>query len=1513
MTQTAQIIVVAAITGATSTTPRCVVRWALGNSGRELPQPDDVFDVTLAVDSTTVHQQSVSPMNYVMLDPSRRKAPDLYPNESEPWSVVNVPQGPIDPADADSEDLAGKAVGIIHLLGPTAPPRLRFRISRVLYRAFAAVSQGRPELAAISPQKWGDAAVRFADLLVRSRIRPRHLPSLLVREYGELQRGGAAVLLDAKGAKLAPSEYAALVMSAVAFPGVVSRLEQVAEHSNNVREHIRLAGLQGGSLVDYWSDPFNQGRPVEEERGRTWPASEMVGCGCHIDLAPAQLKTWAAGTHPLSVTVKHRTRSGKTDFNSLVAEEFRIVQDIWLAADTRSWGSATSEELSPARMAMALKYGSSHPPLPPTAARVDWGMVRVELEKLNNSATGKDVPTEPTISFRTGDSRIEICIDRPPPPTLSIKDNSAPKEERTGAAYNVYGVWEGLPQFQACFDDPKKNPTLAELRPWLLTRRYSYAKDLKPAFPDLNGAAHPSLQCLIESPCWHPLLKRPDVMENENDVDTTPLPDVGGVGDAVFVFDLRAGMALPATARAPKGWDSGAPMAMSWKPDLDRELAKVKGSRPQRYRFWVTAVDAFEQESEPCPVATEDRDLGEASNSIFEPRRRSPLGAAPGGALIGCRYDESAKKLSIDFETPFDRQVSDQPPASGIPSIRVDSSELDATIVVFRRLLLPQPPEALTLRAQSVTLPQLPQWHQLEAELAPDRWRAWTMTTISAPDKDDLWSTTFQLQEDDLGWEYRFAVSFGVKSSRRGFWAKSAVGAGGQGLRSVTLVKSVDGKYPPPSQQPIVLIPETPADAQVSLSNGCVVGDPKLPWWPEITASKFTPALPIAAPPGVRRDLILQRLIDRAYVDGNQPVDKEQWGGEQLTKGQVAMCVAALDRTRTNDASIPQADAPELATLRWLLARDFRSTDVGRLKQHASIGFRGLVRIDWKYRPRSVRNPATKYAEAAAFRVYGVAGPQDPVESANYATATGGAVPISVGSARYKVTPNKGSEAEWLTIKLRPTLAVLRGRVGTFWAAVTKFEPDAGGYILDLKPKDGILPPGSVEIHLFAAQPLADVPSGGFDHEAFYSFYAPAPGGVATMFVWWVTGVSAAGKESQLTEISPAQWQELERSVEPPPVSQLSVRPGNTPPDFMDPVEYAKWMPDSVDSLDDAQQYPRVVLSWQAPAEHFPLEIRRIEEQIARPTAKVASSARSAWEAINTIEGLRDQSPIQLGDLEALKNWFIGEQVAVPDLPTEFWTVFQPPGTFKTDGVVKIDEQSLLDSVVQSATDPAYRPAWIDYFGRNGDTISAMDANWQFRYQLCTYIDLGPKAGAQRWLYSTPTPWSASVIPDRPPIRVVKGTLSPKLTQAQKARVVFDLHALLTPQLRAERLTVDDVAWEYRVVVRRRLPSAGLIDGPQPWIDVGKPVRLRLSDSRRSAGEVIDDDVDRSWPGHCPEFVYRIFVQEFMEIYDAAGKHVSERLVRAYETSQVEDIPIRLEAPTSEHEEIEMHQRIEIF
>lgn len=1512
MTQDPNKIVAVAAVLRPESGPYCVVRWTLGAQGSELPHLDDVFDVSLSVAGAVVAQTSVGPMGYAMLDPSRREAPDLYPKEPIPWWVAVQPTGPINPADADTEDLKGKAIGVAHILGPTATPRLRFRAARVLIAAFSAARSEEPQLRRLPDVDLVESAVQLAEILIRSRVRPRHLPQLAVREMRELHaKRGEPILLDSGRRGLAQSAHVALVLRALTVPGVVQRLEEVVEQSSSVREHIRVAGLQGGTMVDYWDDPTNSGAPHNDaNRGALWPAAELVGCGCRIPLSLDQVQEWARGNDPLLVTVTHRARTSRTtNLGQLTIDWFRTEREIWLDSDRLDWGRVTSEELTPGRLRLALSSArSSHPPYPPRAARIDWGMVRVDLKPIVDSATSKVVPTQSSMSFRTGDARIEIAIERPLPPPLIQRqgaDGVLAGDERTGAAYNIYGVWEGAPGFQSYFDDPATNPDLATLRPWLITRRYGFAKDLKQAFPDVGGVAHPKLQRLIDFPPWHPLLKRPDRLYSETEPDTTALPDTGGVGDAIFTFDLRTGMALPASARPPKGWEPGAPMALAWRPELDRELIMAASGRPQRYRFWVTAVDAFEQESEPLPVTTHDEDLGESPNTIFAPRRRSPLGPPPGGDALTCKFDAPNKRLLITFETPFQRQVSDQSGSASVTD-RVDSTTIEGRIVLFRRLLLANTPPDLGIASLTgPPLPNLPQWRALAQDLSAQRWKPWQVEAVAGPTVGHQWIKSVDLGEDDLGWEYLAAVGVQVKSAHRAFWAKGVVAENGSGRRLTLVGQRPDGSYPLPADQPVVRISETPADSPIATAKSCMVSDPKAPWWPDITAFRVVRALPVTAPPAIRRDLILQRLLDRNFVEGGQPIGKVVWGDETLTIGQVASSVAALERTRATDPSLPPVDSDAMAAARRLLARDFRLDPGGRLRQHASIGFRGLACIEWTYTPRSVRTSATKRAEAAAFRVYVAMAPEDDGDSTNFATVIGRISRVGSSGQIFSVVITKGDVDGWTTIASRPTLVAVGPGAQVQWASVVSAVKTGSTYRVELrKDGQGNLPAGPVEARFFAAQPLEDVASGSINAISRHMFFAPISGGGPTCFAWWVTGVSAAGTESPVDLIAPMNLRRLPRTVEPPPVDGLSVRPGVRPSDALNPNQHGAWIPTTIKTTNDAAHYPRTVLTWRAPQEPLFLEIRRVEQQIARPALRGMGSDPSAWEAILTIEGLADGLAIEKVNLTSLAAWLAGLQIQAPDVESGYWRVFPPGSGLKPQGVIQLDEAELFSAQAAGAD---RRPAWIDYFGRNDDTVSAMDANWEFRYQLCTYVDLGVGAGAQRWLYSTPTPWSPFVIPDRPPIRVYSaGAAVRHETQDYKGSVVFLLKAVLTSRLRAEARALDDVSWEYRVIVRRQLPSAGISDNAPPWIDIGNPVRLRIDDEKKSIQHLVDDEIDRSWPGHEPKVVYRVFVQEFMET--PAG----ERLVRAYETSEADDIQITLEAPTSAANEIQMHKSIEI-
>lgn len=1510
-----KLVTVAAVCRPEQGDPYCVVRWSLGASGSELPRLDDKFDVSLSVGGNVVAQRVVSPLGYAMLDPSRREAPDLYPTEKTPWWVAVKPTGPIDPSHADTEDLSGRAIGVAHILEPTAPARLRMRGARVLYAAFQLVRANVKAFSGISDIELTRSAVAFTEILLQTRTQPRHLPQLLAREYRDMQaKRGSPTLLAFERSGSAHLAHAALVLNAIAMPGVAQRLDEVIGQSMNVREHIRVAALQGGSMIDYWDDPANLGLPrSDSERGRLWPAAELIGCGCRMPIALSDLRAWATGADNLLVTVAHRQREYRlADIEQLAANGFKNTQDIWLDSDISSWASSTSEELTPSRLKLALSQArSSHPAQAPSGARVDWTMVRVDLDEVIDPATRKAVPTDTSLTFRTGDARVEIVIQRPKLPPLARRDTANADEERSGAAYNVYGVWEGAPGFDAYFNDPKADPDLAQLRPWLLTKRYNFAKDLKEAFPDVAGKTHPKLQEILESPPWHPHLKRPDLLRNETTADTTSLPDTGSPGDAIYTLDLRTGMNLPAHARPAKGWEVSAPAAVDWHPGLNRELQPVPHGRPQRYRFWVTAVDAFDQESRPCPVLTHDDDLQEEETTIFEPKRRSPLAAPPGGAALACHFVVKSSQLQIKFETPFERQISDQ--ASTSPPKRVAASEIEARVILFRRILLERFSDAKVLSPDMSLLPDLPQWKALARDLARDRWVPWRALSVSPPTVGDAWTTSVQLEDGDLGWEYLAAVGMQVKTTSRAFWAKSIVEDGTSGRRCDIIISDASGVYPRPEDRPFLLVNETPADSPVSLFKPCMVSDGRSPLWPEVSAYRVAGALPVSAPPGIRRDIILQRLLERSFVDQGQPVPKVSWGDEELTVGQATLSEAALKRTWLNDQRLPEPTSEDLAATRRLLAKDFHKESSGKLRQHASIGFRGLACLEWTYTPRSKRTSATKMAEATVFRVYSVQAPLDPAAATNFATGIATLTRNAQGDGSFTGSFTKGDKETWEAITKRPTLVALGPVANPAWASVVFTSGTFGRCEIKLRPHGvSTLPAGPVEARFYVAQPLDDVASGGIDEISHHKFYAPIGGGGRSFFGWWVTGVSAAGLESPPGAISPMQGEVLSLTVEPPPVFDLVARPAVRAADVMNPTQSRKWMPKAIQTLNDAKHYPRTVISWRTPSEpDLNLEIRRIEEQISRGTGKAQDlAARTAWDAVLDIERLPDGAAITKQDLDLLGEWLSGTPIAVPEIASEYWPVFTNHDRFPVSGVVAIDESEVTAPLVGGA-DP--KAGWIDYFGRNGDAVSAMDGNWQFRYQLAAYIDLGDTAGDQRWLYSSATTWSPFTVPDRPPIVLIAKAPKPKHTNAHKARVVFDLQAVSTRSTRLERPALDDVSWEYRVVIRRLLPSAGLSAREAPWIDVGSPATLRLDDPDRSHAEVIDNDVDRSWPGHVPELQYRVYVQEFMRIENSeAGYPTCERLVRAYETQGAKDIFIALKAPSSDADEIEMQQVIEI-
>jgi hypothetical protein len=1512
------IVAVAALLRQKDQDPVCVVRWALGASGNELPHTNDVFDVELLVEGDLVAKRSVSPLNYAMLDPVRIGLPYPAPGDTREWRVAQKPEGPIDPSATNDEDLTDDAIGVIHLLKPTSGPILRFRAARVLFEAFAEVITYEKSLQSLTEYELAESAILFAEALIRSNVRPLHLPQIAAEEYKSLMTGQPErSLLKIDAAPLRQLSHATLILHALTLPKVAFRLDEVIEQSLQVRNHIRFAALSGGEMIDYWCDPLNKGIPSNENnRGKSYPGSELMGLGCRIVIKASDIDRWISSKQDLVVRVSHQPRNfNVTDIARLATTQFAQLCEIYLEGDLVAFEPSNLFPIQYDRLKRAMLKGSSHPAQPPSGARIDWGMVRVEMEPLK-----KGTPTESTTSFRTGDAKVEIAIDMPPSVPF------APKDVRTNAAYNVYGVWEGVPGFDKYFSNPTINPCIEELRPWLLTRRYSFARDLRLAFPQIEGQDHPALIAAMMAPHWHPLLKRPDVIQDESDPEVTPLPDVSGDGDAIFTFDLRTGMAMPAPDRPPVGWDLAGPMAMAWTPEMDRDLQPFSAAplRSQRYRFWVTSVDPFEQESDPIAVHTEDSDLGESQSFLFEPKRRTPLSPPPGGEHLSCTFDEGAKSLHVRFETPFDVQISGKNSTGG-PQKRIDQTSIEAIVVIFRRLLL-QEGKNRKLGPLAHNLPDIPQWQALARELEADRWRFFTMATVSQPTKEDQWALDFPpLAEDDLGWEYLAAVSFSVKPSHGGFWGKSALVASGRG-RSLTLVKS-GGSKPWPCE----LIDDMPSASAISKAKPCLVSDPKSPWSPNVQNVSVLRAKAIAAPSGIRRDIVLQRLLERNFTERGQPVQRKIWGEALLTEGQIAMSREALRRTCSllNPPLPPESE--ELTSARRILARDFgqdalQPTATNGLRQHATVGFRGLAELKWKYIPRSNRpiGDHGKFSEAAAFRIYTTTIPTSSIDSENSATLVGDFSHISGNT--YRFFPKKGGAEEFAAIICRPTAATLKGSDGIFVVTSVRQASEKGGaFIIELLPYSTGSFPKTGEARLFASQPLEDIPSRGVDETVDYRFLAPIPGGGEEWFAWWVSSVSAAGLESSPSQISPMAIELMPRTIEPPPPLALKVVPASDNRlHFLDPSnpDHAKWLPTSVSNIDDAKSFPRTVVTWRAPivdeVEPLKIELQRIERQIAKPphSFELNNAVKSAWEAIKTVESLPDNSPIDIEDLKAMMSWLGGSVVEVPDSPNDdYWVVFDPKELkpqMTVKGVIQIANDSQLLSDGGGA--PEKLSAWVDYFGRNKDYDKAMDANWSYQYRLRTFVDMGSSLGNQRYLYSTATPWSANVVPETPAIKL---SVTPAIVNEwaiPKARVRFEFHPRVTAFAKAARIGfyADINNWEYRIVVRRKLdlpPSLG--ENDQTWIDVGEPLKIVLGDPSPEKRDIIDNEVDRNWPGHAPNLLYQIFIQQFMIVNDSNG-HV-ERLVRAFESGNGSpEIPVLLSAPLSIDREVEVCLELEI-
>jgi hypothetical protein len=1553
-----------------------VVRWLLGN-GEDLPRYDDTFYVlaTLLPSRRPIKADGslgspgeqiaipVRPRNFAMIDPPREieEVGETATGEKQYRLKSKKPNAPIDPMAADSGTLRipdthlreSYSVGVHHILQEAEPSVEAWRLAQTLQPAFRdamkVLALNNALFAEVSdragaPEDFADNSVKeLATRLVQQRIRPIDFPYLISFAAAQvrntlMQAGPTETLFSGMPAIFDLSSdhledrivHLALIATSLNSESLLLRADDISKERSQVRQQLRLRALQGGELIDYWCDP-QQSVPScpDSERGKRYPASELLGMGLTIPgITSTDITDYIAAGEMLSVVVKHEPGDPilRVD-SSLVDRERRLGYLSFDKLQQHHWdpGQAPVLTSSNGEFQRAIDSGSSHFPPRPAGAHINYDLTQSNAGDPKAGDLNASEQRDRTVTFETGDGKVQILIQAPPAP-----DWAKQSDVKTVYAYNIYGMWEGEGGTERFFSDSPDEPTLDELRPWRVSSRYSYTRDLSGALLS-NDGPHPALLGALSDPPWFPVLERPNVVRDpvrseDNPDGLNKLPNVGLEGFTAWSVDLRKGMMVDHPPGISVKWDNFGPLNSEWSPELKRDNSPAEG-RPQRYRFWVTSVDAFEQESDPVPVQANDEQAKEVPSWFYEPRRRSQLGPPPqsidddgaAGQALHLEWNDDSSQLQVNWETPFIAQVA----ANGSEQTqRADKSIVQAKVVIFRKRIKRVVEPSVSFQAPTIIQHQ-PQWKAIYMSMNERGYAEYhTEDCIDPPIVGDIWIFNKDIPWEDRDFEYVAAVGFYIRDQLASFWAPNVTSESsstGRGRKLLTYSHNGDDFDPV-----ISWINETPRFSDVSETKSVLASNTAEPRGVKIKSDAsqgFQFAAPVLPTSQIRRDLVLLRLLTHD-VKGKDP---QEWSttGVKLTEGQRVMCETAIKRTKVFGQD---PYSPNLRQVRRLLAEEFaagrkdrnlagiisadsmRQADV--LLQHATIGFRGIKTLRWSYTSFYSDKPILgKESEASAFRIYQVRVPIEFDDAAVFATFRGKARKEGPDSYRM-ITLDSGSQEAIDSIAklLQPAFASWFESAHT---ALNQDPPPQNGLVLSVQDSDTPQPlitvnhlddlPDEAELMVFATQPIVEIPIEEYSPQVMeYNVNLPVGGGYPEIFHWLVVTVSAQGKEAGSSRWG-AYTHYAPMTIEPDPPAAFNVSvPTDRKKHVLDPkVEKNKpFLPRSIWNNDNrVLNNPRLLLSWidsQQEARALLVVRRRqikVNEQEGALSVAGLAEGMTSWQALKEIERVEPGQWLDPAAIAVLEETWLQGKVVVPDIEAQFLgsdpgdILIEPElGLLSAEGLIKVDDP---DSPMRR------RPAFVDYFYRpKGEGRHyAMEGSFLYSYSAARVIDLDPPPRIfnlgqdQRYLYSSWTSWLPFQAPGTTQFEITEIVQTPQLIDPSLSPIVE--FRVATNPLGEFILADDDETpiqfrdWFYRVVIRRRI-DRGMPPGDRTpfqaeWVEVAGPIRVNYNEPYIS---VIDDLLERTGPDDTLSLVYRISATQMAVIEDSQGRILDEVLVR---------------------------------
>lgn len=1421
---------------------RLVLRWKMLRNGKQiLPAADEHFEVTISTRCDEAHPKylkldgtettdpmpiEIYPKTFAMIDPPREKrnprdgsryrTSSARKDADQTKPVIRVAVRPTKPVDYNLEVQNGEwpddeGVGVCHLLERTQQRTLESFFRRQLDAAVAEVKAelknsrenvisnvGDDEWEALQKSLVPNLAALFAwhplpvDHLKHGLICEMKALAGIVRAASPeaLQQGlrKAAPLLYNLTTDVEPFLAAAVVSRLFHNRNLMIELNDDKDRVETARSMLGLSGDTGGQLIDFWCAPPGIKTPApcdssNTSRGEVHSSADIFGLGLSIIVERSLVDEWMKETcpKPLKITVRlistSRTATRKFDPDQLFErwEEIRF--------------EPGEQTVSKVELERALTRGSSIPIDAPDEAFVNFSLMQsnegTDSEKIQN------VPKAPSFAFTTGEGNVEILID-----TKSI-DKKIEEGTSIVRGYNIYGIWDdGSSNTAPYFDptNPKEPESGSEIRKWLVTRRYSYRRDLEnPLKPETD-----TLRKILLAPPWMPLLPRAGRSLVELPVDSAqeggggnPIPDEFNQTDdkrklTSWQFDLRTGLPDKDPAGLFAGWQPKEDPKSEWIPEKDRQLKWV--SAPQRYRFWVTSIDLFDQESKPIAVNVHESDTGD--KLFFRPLRRSRMLVTTPEFFIDPARNQMFARVGLPrfphVSTQSESRIDDPPYKAG---------DFKCQMLLLRRQLRrriePNP------KALAGPVADYPQWEKAINQLLADGWEKagnWKIVEAAPNDSQWAWETAIAFGDEALGFEYMATIGIEISNPQiLVFWTPR------NDRRQLQLIK--EGKLS------IEQCPEIPFVCDLSATTSQPLPNPYLPLPVRIehnSDTDFVASDPVIPASALRRDVLLSKLLAARLENEADP--KIEWAdtGILLTTAQVTSIRAALLRCRLGFADIDKEPALQLArrTLAASCAQNpatnSNQTTACRLSEqlHETVGFRGLLKKKWSYLSRELVDSSLKTADATQFRIHQVRVPEDYARAQNYATlATVGRVETGGPSPTCSFPlPPEGTQ---YSLEKGPFLVAFaqKGK-GTFqgFYALEHFKAVSGRAVCDLESlrvSHDPSPGDEVDILLFLAPML-------HAQEIHYSptqisgeFFIPIGGGRPEIFAWWVRTISAQEQET----FCEAWAERFSWSVEPDVPSMIKVRTHQSGWPDLDPGD--AFLPDGASK--NPRFFPNLYISWQVPAagaEELFMIVERDEIEVDAHNRLNLFANDSQWESLKRIDEGKPLSTAELADLaKSNTGWLDGAEIFNND-------------DLNPDAKKHVELTHRLSAARGLRTIPdEIVPAFVDYWRHpmsNSSNDKAMDGKLQYSYRLRTgYAVESRPQGKPIAILSQPSAWTPYVRPEAKIITFKK--TSEALTDPPKQpvpKVVFQFDLSSPSRL----LAIDEEElWNIRVLIRQKI------------------------------------------------------------------------------------------------------------